>query len=184
MSSTPSGEGWWQASDGKWYPPNKVSSAHLPPPPASARAADPTLILKIGVLVGGALVAISSLLPFVTAGTGFVSINRTAFQLGQGLSLTVDGPLILVFGLLLVAIGITRLSKTGMPGFVQKSPTVLGVVTCLEVISLGTSINSLVNSMKASGVAIASFGMGFWLCVVGAVVATLSAIALRIKEKA
>lgn len=31
MSDTSQGEGWWLASDGKWYPPE--SATHLPPPP-------------------------------------------------------------------------------------------------------------------------------------------------------
>ena len=33
MSDTSQGEGWWQASDGKWYPPQRSPS---PPPAASA----------------------------------------------------------------------------------------------------------------------------------------------------
>jgi hypothetical protein len=31
MSDTSHGQGWWLATDGKWYPP--TSLAHLPPPP-------------------------------------------------------------------------------------------------------------------------------------------------------
>lgn len=32
MSETPQGEGWWQASDGRWYPP-ELHPQFLPPPP-------------------------------------------------------------------------------------------------------------------------------------------------------
>jgi Domain of unknown function (DUF4282) len=33
MSDSSQGPGWWQASDGKWYPPEQQSGA-LPPPPS------------------------------------------------------------------------------------------------------------------------------------------------------
>ena len=32
MSDTSQGEGWWQASDGKWYPPSAVPAPPVPPP--------------------------------------------------------------------------------------------------------------------------------------------------------
>ena len=41
MSDTSQGEGWWQASDGKWYPPQQAE-ATLPPPPPSAPGTSPT----------------------------------------------------------------------------------------------------------------------------------------------
>jgi len=34
MSDRPNGEGWWLASDGKWYPPE--SRPNPPPPPESS----------------------------------------------------------------------------------------------------------------------------------------------------
>jgi len=34
MSDSPQGEGWWLASDGKWYPPQSQSQTHPAPPPA------------------------------------------------------------------------------------------------------------------------------------------------------
>lgn len=33
MSDTSQGEGWWMASDGKWYPPESHPAYRLPPPP-------------------------------------------------------------------------------------------------------------------------------------------------------
>lgn len=35
MSDVSQGEGWWLASDGKWYPP-ELAAPPPPPPPASA----------------------------------------------------------------------------------------------------------------------------------------------------
>jgi hypothetical protein len=37
-ADTSQGEGWWQASDGKWYPPEPVPSSLPPPPPPGAGA--------------------------------------------------------------------------------------------------------------------------------------------------
>jgi len=51
MSDTSQGPGWWQASDGKWYPPAAVSGA----PPVGAIPAPETTKgrgLKIGLIAG------------------------------------------------------------------------------------------------------------------------------------
>ena len=34
MSDVSQGPGWWQASDGKWYPPEQGQTATAPPPPS------------------------------------------------------------------------------------------------------------------------------------------------------
>ncbi len=36
MSNAPQGPGWWQASDGNWYPPQQQPGNAPPPPPTSA----------------------------------------------------------------------------------------------------------------------------------------------------
>ena len=46
MSDGSGGAGWWQASDGKWYPPERHAdpewrSRHAAPEPASAASPDP-----------------------------------------------------------------------------------------------------------------------------------------------
>ena len=38
MSDTSQGPGWWQASDGKWYPPQQQPGYWAPPPPMGAMA--------------------------------------------------------------------------------------------------------------------------------------------------
>lgn len=40
VSDLPQGEGWWQASDGKWYPPHLHPSV-TPPPPPPVRSSPP-----------------------------------------------------------------------------------------------------------------------------------------------
>ncbi len=41
MSNAPQGPGWWQASDGNWYPPQQQPGYAAPPPPPPASAAPP-----------------------------------------------------------------------------------------------------------------------------------------------
>ncbi len=41
MSNTSQGEGWWQASDGKWYPPHLKPEPVLPLPPQAEVPSDP-----------------------------------------------------------------------------------------------------------------------------------------------
>ncbi len=38
VSDTSQGDGWWRASDGKWYPPESAQQDQKPPPPARAAA--------------------------------------------------------------------------------------------------------------------------------------------------
>ena len=42
MSSTPQGPGWWQASDGNWYPPEQAPGAQPTPPPTPPPSPAPT----------------------------------------------------------------------------------------------------------------------------------------------
>ncbi|MCU1354075.1 MAG: domain containing protein [Acidimicrobiales bacterium] len=42
MSDTSQGPGWWQASDGKWYPPEQATPATPTPPPTAPPAYNPT----------------------------------------------------------------------------------------------------------------------------------------------
>ena len=39
-ADSPQGDGWWQASDGKWYPPESRSMPAPPPPPPAATSFD------------------------------------------------------------------------------------------------------------------------------------------------
>ena len=41
MSDQSQGAGWWQASDGKWYPPSQAAESSPPPPPAPGSAYGP-----------------------------------------------------------------------------------------------------------------------------------------------
>jgi hypothetical protein len=66
MSDTAQGQGWWLASDGKWYPPESAKPPPPPPPPPPAPAPhvalEPTghgaLILNRMLAIVGVLTAI------------------------------------------------------------------------------------------------------------------------------
>lgn len=61
MSDWGQGRGWWQASDGRWYPPESHPSV-LPPPPVGGRdgpgAADRSRRRTVALSVGGTLVTV------------------------------------------------------------------------------------------------------------------------------
>lgn len=65
-------------------------------------------------LIGGALIAIGSFFPYVVVTSMLgISISRNAFQLGQNLSMTYEGPLIVAAGLLLALRGLNLKGTLG-----------------------------------------------------------------------
>lgn len=79
MSDTQQGPDWWQASDGKWYPPEQQPATTAPPaptgPPAAAPAGDMTgpggqRIVGIGARIGSW--ALNAVLTLVTLGIGWL----------------------------------------------------------------------------------------------------------------
>ena len=61
MSDRPMGEGWWQASDSLWYPPDQRLGTSLPPPPGGGSPADPqrpTATVAFAVGVAGAVLGL------------------------------------------------------------------------------------------------------------------------------
>jgi hypothetical protein len=87
MSDVSQGDGWWQASDGKWYPPEQQPSTQTPSPaPAGgaksgagmpAFAFDLKRLTKAEQITGGAslLLLISLFLPWFTYKYSFVSVS-------------------------------------------------------------------------------------------------------------
>lgn len=67
MSDTPQGPGWWQASDGKWYPPQAGAAA--PPPPQKKGGC-----LKVGLILFGifAVLGIGAIAMIAVAGNKVV----------------------------------------------------------------------------------------------------------------
>jgi FtsH-binding integral membrane protein len=113
---------------------------------------------------------LGTLLAWMTATTGLGGVSRNAFQLGNGESLTVDGPIAFVLGLILVGIAIARLTGSAMPRYLQRSPVVVALgaflLLALEFVSLHDWVKR-----RTSSVVIASIGVGFWVCCAGSLVA-------------
>lgn len=75
MSDTPQGPGWWQASDGKWYPPQAAT-----PAAATATPAKKGGCLKWALILGGVgVVAIIGLVAALSVGA-----NKVADELEAG----------------------------------------------------------------------------------------------------
>jgi hypothetical protein len=189
-----------------WYPdPNDPSVQRYfngttwtdlpaPPPmvgaPVTSRATtitstfeeDPRTVLCWTVAASGVLAALGTLLPWMTAASGFISISRNAFQMGAGESMTADGPIVLVLGLILVGIGVARLTNTAMPRFVQRSPIIAGLGIGVVLGYDYDSIHQWALSLNSSG-ALGSVGTGFWVCCVGDALAILAGIGLMNSER-
>ena len=57
--SKPPPPGYWQASDGKWYPPTAAPATQLPPPPAPSKSTGngcAAVIVLVALIVVGAIV--------------------------------------------------------------------------------------------------------------------------------
>ncbi len=79
MSDQPQGPDWWQASDGKWYPPQGDAGA-TPPPPSSA-VPPPEKKKRRGcvpILIGAGVVVVIIVVVAVVAGGGSNDDNKTS----------------------------------------------------------------------------------------------------------
>jgi hypothetical protein len=134
------------------------------------------------VVAAGVLVALGSLLAWMTASAGIISLSRNAFQMGDHESMTADGPIVMVLGLVLVGIGVARLTNTSMPRFVQRSPIIVGLGVGLVLGYDYHSIHQWALSLNSSG-ALGSVGTGFWVCCVGDALAIVAGIGLMSSER-
>jgi len=126
------------------------------------------------------MVAGGTLLAWLTATTGILSIGRNAFQLGANQSLTFDGPVVLLLGLVIMAMGVARLTNTAMPRFVQSSPLVAGLAAAVVLGLEYSSLHDWVNQVSGA-YATASIGTGYWICCAGALITVFAGLSSRRK---
>jgi len=81
MSDWAQGPGWWQASDGRWYPPETHRSVLLPPPPVGGPSgqgpSDPARGRTILISISGTLVAVLVVVVVVVVVTSAGGSSRT-----------------------------------------------------------------------------------------------------------
>ena len=83
MSDAPQGPGWWQASDGKWYPPS-ASPAYAPPPYGLPTASTPgkvTAALVLAILSFFACPVILAIVALVVANSASQEIAASGGRL-------------------------------------------------------------------------------------------------------
>lgn len=87
MSDKSQGEGWWLASDGRWYPPESRPSPPPLPPPVGAPTPPTTGTPSNDQLIGigaGALGVVGAFLPWASVTTAFGTISVDGIN-GDGL---------------------------------------------------------------------------------------------------
>jgi hypothetical protein len=131
-------------------------------------------------LVGGALLVLSAFLPWFTATVFTLSISRNGMQLGQGDSFSIDGLLMVLFGVEVLIVAVTRLTAAQLPTWLQSSTIVVGVAAVAVALFEIPSVNDLVNHVRqSSSIAVASVGFGLYVAILGGLVAVGGGIAMR-----
>ena len=115
MSDASQGEGWWQASDGKWYPPDQLPGTSRPNPPASSGRLDVGLALGYGWAKFtenlGAMVAIVA----IYFGVTFVfSLVANFIRIGNGLTTALVSIVLLIMGMFLAMLVEAGLIRTAL----------------------------------------------------------------------
>jgi hypothetical protein len=124
-------------------------------------------------MAAGVLVAIGAFMPYVVATSSFgASLSRNAFQLGQNLSMTYHGPLIVAAGILLFLRGlnIKGVIGSGLPGF--WSPIGLSILAAACV------LNAWLGSFPGSSTVTFNRGYGGVVSLIG-VLAGFIAVYIR-----
>ena len=142
-----------------------------PAPPATEAPIAPTPQTKktptagwVAVLAGG-LIAIGSILPWITATAVFVGSISVGGMEGDGKITVALGVLLLILGF--VAIG---------GGKMHPGPLILlGIGAIAVVVANYSNIQDVVDETRKSGVGVASIGYGFWMVAIGGVVAVVGA---------
>lgn len=159
-----------------------TASSLLPPAPhvpqSSTRPAGAWL-----AIIGGGLAAIAAFLPWGTARTALISINRNAFQLGDQNGFSIDGVILLVLGIVTVLIGISVLGAFSMPRFLQRSAILSGLaITAIALLDI-SSLKDWADTVNATPYASASIGFGLYAAAIGGVAAAIGGVVLRSDRK-
>lgn len=151
-------------------------NAAAPASDATAATAVPGLSLRpasIAVIVGGALIALASFLPWVTAQTIFGSISRSGID-GGG-----DGVVTLIAGGLIVVLGLVTLRRPNRAAniLIAVAAAVAAVIFAIDLSDVQGRVSDL--EADSEGLALGGVGIGLWLVALGAVIAFVGSIMRR-----
>lgn len=96
MSDVSQGQGWWQASDGRWYSPEEKPDHRPPPPPPTARHAESPASTRPTVSSGGVNDFDGAMMALRGASVGKVN-RRRVVQVIEALSVATLATLAIVF---------------------------------------------------------------------------------------
>jgi hypothetical protein len=124
----------------------------------------------MGIVAGGALVAVGSILPWVTAVGGFgISVSRSGIEGGDGL-------LTIVLGIGIALLGLTMARGEYLS---RATVTLIASIVALAVVALDyLDITKRITDASSDGV-YGSVGVGLWIVGVGAVIGAYSSFRTR-----
>ena len=159
MADQSGGEGWWLASDGKWYPPQSSAVADAPTGTAMSPQAR-------WLWLGGAVaVVVGAMLPWASVATPFGTISKNGTD--------GDGIITMIFGLAAGVLLLLRWNRAPARGLTIAALVVsvlIGVVAVVDMIDVKSRFTSGSVSLSAS------IGVGLWLTLLGAVAALAGTI--------
>jgi RNA polymerase subunit RPABC4/transcription elongation factor Spt4 len=128
------------------------------------------------VIIGGIVAATATFMPWISASAILgISINRSAWQLGNGLTDDGTGPLILVLALLLASVGWAMLGGRARRFRGKVVSFILEVVLFALLVLEFKSLTDFTDHVGTKYV-IASVGFGYWICDVGTLVALVGSV--------
>jgi hypothetical protein len=190
---TPDGEKQWQGSDGYWYPirdetfmagvQQPVRIVHSQPPPiyGSSRTNTTPAGGFLAVAAGVAIV-IGAFLPWVSLRVGFATVSRNSVQLGANEGFSIDGVVLLGFGVIVAMIGVAALTNSSMPRWLQRSAIVPGIGAVAVCLNRYFPLHSDVAHATSALVGLdgaAAVGYGIYIVAAGGFLAVLSGLILR-----
>lgn len=159
-------DGWRRAR--AQYEKLESDAAGLPAATAGVSA------VALFALGGGLLITLGSLLPWATATAPFLGTINVSGVDG-------DGKITLILGVLILLTGVARFARSSLPGLLQVSPAVLGlivgIVAGIDLVNVSSRISDL--KAEAQGLATASVGVGLWVTLLGAILAVYAGVAAR-----
>ncbi len=121
------------------------------------------------ILIGGALAALGSFLPWITATAAFVgTINRNGLD-GGG-----DGLITIALGIVIILLGVALLARSGNPRTARIGAAICGLALGWVAVADINSINERIRSLNST-LAAASVGMGIIVIAFAAVLVLVGA---------